>query len=369
VAHDFNNLLTAIKCNTGFLLEGCPGCGARLEEVAEIDRAADRATALTGQLLAFSRRQVIRPREVDVDVLLAGLERMLSRLVPENIQQELTLGANRAHVRIDPGQLEQVVLNLVVNARDAMADGGKLEIRTCRAALASTDARRFGGAAVTPGAYAHISVRDTGSGMDAATLARVFEPFFTTKPAGVGTGLGLSTVYGIVKQNRGYVSLESAPGAGTTVGVYLPLVPAPAPEEPPEPEQRPAAGGTETILLVEDEPAIRAVANRALGEHGYTVLAASDGAHALALAEAHGWAIDLLVTDVVMPAMSGRELAERLCEGRARMPVLFMSGYSESNAYAGALAPGTNLLNKPFTPRELLERVRGALDGSEDGWG
>jgi PAS domain S-box-containing protein len=369
VAHDFNNLLTAISGNAELLLDDLPRDALAREDVEEIRRAAARAAGLTRQLLAFSRQQVLQPRVVALNDSVAGVEKMLRRLIGEDVELATELQPGLGHVRADPGQMEQVLLNLAVNARDAMPEGGRLEVRTADAVLGEDEARQY--SYVEPGDYVLLSVRDTGTGMDETTLASAFEPFFTTKPAGKGTGLGLSTVYGIVKQSGGYVWIDSAPGEGTTVRIYLPRVDAPA-DDPADPAPSPAGGSgrRETLLVVEDEQTVRRIATRTLRRAGYRVLAASDGEEALAISAAHPGPIHLLMTDVVMPRMGGRDLAAHLRRERREMRVLFNSGYSEAAvATHGVLEPGTWFIGKPFTPEGLLARVREVLDATVTGEG
>jgi two-component system, cell cycle sensor histidine kinase and response regulator CckA len=365
VAHDFNNLLTVIKANASFLAEGCPGCAAALPEVLEIGQAANRAAALTSQLLAFSRRQMIRPQVVDVPAALDRLATLLRRLVPENIEQCVRCDAEVGHVLIDPGQLEQIVVNLVVNARDAMPAGGRITIDADRIRLDATDSPRFDGAVVADGDYVRLSVTDTGHGMSAETRAHVFEPFFTTKPVGQGTGLGLSMVYGIVKQNLGYVAVESRLGSGTSISVWLPLCAAATAEERVVVVESGSTEGTETILVVEDEDAIRSIIERLLRSRGYTVRSASNGDEALLIARESGEPIHLLLTDVILPGMSGASLAGRLVAERPELAVLFMSGYNDDHLVReGVLASTAQLLEKPFSMEQLLRRVRGSLEGT-----
>jgi CheY-like chemotaxis protein len=355
VAHDFNNLLTAILGFTDVLLDGRPASDPAAGPLAEIRKAGERAAALTGQLLAFSRHQALESKVLDLNPVVAGLEGLLRRLIGEDVDLRVRLGRDAGAVRADPAQLEQVVVNLAVNARDAMPRGGRLEIVT-RAAPAA------GGA----GPRAVLEVTDTGVGMDAATRARIFEPFFTTKELGKGTGLGLATVYGIVKQFGGTVDVESAPGRGTTFRVALPQHrPVPAGADGPAP--RAPDGGRETVLLVEDDDAIRSVVRTVLQRTGYTVLAAGTGAEALRLSAGHAGPVDLLITDVVMPGMNGRELADRLAAARAGLRVLFMSGYTDDAVLRhDVLAERVPFLHKPFLPDVLARKVRDVLDQSAE---
>jgi PAS domain S-box-containing protein len=363
IAHDFNNVLTVVKSFTEFLLEDLEESDPRRADVQEIAKAADRAAGMTRRLLAFSRRQVLQPRQLDLNGVISGMERMLQRLIGDDVRVITTLDAALRPVMADPGSLEQVILNLVVNARDAMPDGGTLAIETHNARLDRPDANW----AIQPGAYAMLSIRDTGTGMDAATQARVFEPFFTTKSQGEGTGLGLAMVYGIIKQSRGHVWVTSKQGQGTTFTIYLPQ--ATHTEETPSirPKVAPAAagGGGETILLVDDEEALRTAARRALVRAGYRVVPAVDGPDALrAYMEHTATPFALVVTDVVMPGLGGRELVGRLKMMAPELRVLFVSGYTEEGVRKqGVLQPGTEFLEKPFTPEKLLRKVREILDG------
>jgi len=361
IAHDFNTLLTAIFGYTDLLTEELPEGSQARKDVAEIRKAGERAASLTRQLLAFSRQQVLQPIVLSVNALVADVETMLRRLIGADVELRTTLAPDAGNVRADPGQLEQVILNLAVNARDAMPTGGKLTIETQNVELGEmyAEARQ----PVVPGAYVMLAVSDTGVGMDAKTQARIFEPFFTTKEAGKGTGLGLATVYGIVKQSGGYIWTYSEPGHGATFKVYLPQVEAPveATVRPPEPGR--TLGGTETVLLAEDDELLRPLARGLLEKLGYTVLDAGTAAAALALAHAHGGPIHLLLTDVVMPGESGRQLARRLGEVRPDMRVLYTSGYSDDAiVHHGMLEPGLNYLQKPFTPATLARSVREVLD-------
>jgi two-component system cell cycle sensor histidine kinase/response regulator CckA len=367
VAHDFNNLLTAITGYSEFALGRLgTGDGKLRENIEEIKRSAGRASALTRQLLAFSRKQILQPKLLRLDELVGGLDTMLRRLIGEHIEIAAVYGSDLGFVKADPGQLEQVIVNLAVNARDAMPEGGRLTIETANADLDDAGARAHEGA--SPGEYVTLTVRDTGDGIDAETLTRIFEPFFTTKEQGKGTGLGLATVYGIAQQSGGFVTVESEPGQGTTFRVYLPRLEGVVPAEPePEPEEVTLAVGSETVLLVEDEAVVRDLLREVLETAGYEVLEAHDGVHALELAEEHAGAIDLLLTDVVMPKMSGRELAERFRTQRPEMRVLYTSGYTDGViADQGILEPGTEFLQKPFSFADLTHKVRSVLDSSPD---
>jgi two-component system, cell cycle sensor histidine kinase and response regulator CckA len=361
IAHDFNNLLTAVTGHAQILLEGMSEEDPARADLYEIDRAAGRAAALTRQLLAFSRKQVLQPTVLDVNALVAGLERMLRRLIGADIELVTQLDPGTGRIRADAGQVEQVLMNLVVNARDAMPQGGTLAIETANQTIAAADPLTQDGA--EPGEYVRITIIDSGVGMDRATLTHIFEPFFTTKEAGRGTGLGLSTVYGIVNQSGGHIRVHSEPGQGTSFRVYLPRVRtrAAARVERREPQ---LGAGSETILLVEDEPAVRALAQRVLERYGYSVIAAASGDEAIALAQGYNGAIDLLVTDMVMPGMSGREAAQRIQTVRPTTPVLYTSGYTpEATAqHNDVITAGAPFLQKPFTPATLAAKVRSVLD-------
>jgi PAS domain S-box-containing protein len=358
VAHDFNNLLCVISASA-HLIRSEVGPGAAVaEDVREIAEAVERAQGLTRRLLAFSRRQVLQPRVLRLGEVIDETARMLRRLIGENIELRVASAAGLWSVRADPGQVEQVVVNLAVNARDAMPSGGRLTVETRNAVVDEAQAARHEGA--TAGPHVVLEVADTGCGMDAATRARIFEPFFTTKPSGKGTGLGLSTVYGVVRQSGGFVEVVTAPGRGSAFRVYLPRCEAPDAAAPERPAPEPAARPAERILLVEDEAAVRSVAVRALRRLGYVVEEAPDAAAALALVRG-GLAADLLVTDVVLPGPSGPQLVERLRAEGFAAPVLFMSGYAADAVAPGALPAGAEFLEKPFTVEALAEKVRAAM--------
>jgi two-component system cell cycle sensor histidine kinase/response regulator CckA len=362
IAHDFNNVLTAIGGYARLALEQTPPTSPLHADLEEIVRATERASSLTRQLLSFSRKQIFRPQVLDVNTLIRSLENMLHRLIGSDILLELRLAADLTPVRADSGQLEQLLVNLVVNARDAMPKGGRLEIATANQTVTSAEARPFAG--LIPGRYAVITVTDTGVGMSDEVRQHLFEPFFTTKEPGRGTGLGLATCYGIVRQHSGYITCRSEPGQGTAFTIYLPQA-----NEAPTATPSPLAPGRlprgdETVLLVEDEPAVRALARRLLRKQGYTVLEAEHGAAALELARQQpGRQIDLLITDIVMPHVSGLELVERLTAERPTLKVLLMSGYNDSHGIEAALGSGRALITKPFTPEALARRVREVLDG------
>jgi PAS domain S-box-containing protein len=365
VAHDFNNLLTVIRQAAELLVvETGPGTRAR-EDVDEIIRASDLAGRLTAQLLAFSRRQPRAARRLDVNLVAEGLARLLERLMPESVRIRLELAAEPALVYADPVQLEQVLLNLAVNARDAMPQGGTLELAVGTAKVEQRILHRHG--TVPPGDYVTIRVKDTGIGMEPETLERIFEPFFTTKGL-EGTGLGLPTVYGIVHQSGGHVTVESIPLVSTTVVVYLPLL-AGDQGAATEPTGRAVpVGGSETILLVDDDDAVRRITRRSLEHHGYTVLEAAGGAEALDMYRLHSGAIRLLVTDMVMPGMNGRELVERLTLIRPELQVLFISGHTDDELVRqGLLGPHQRFLRKPFSNLELAREVRALLDSTRAG--
>jgi PAS domain S-box-containing protein len=360
VAHDFNNLLTAIFGYADFAMEELPATSSAREDIEEIRKAALRASTLTRQLLAFSRQQVLEPVVLNMNELVGDLNKMLRRLIGEDVELRQSLAADLGNVKADHGQLQQVLMNLVVNARDAMPTGGRLSIETANAELSRQYAEQH--QPVIPGQYVMLAVSDTGTGMTPETKARIFEPFFTTKEKGKGTGLGLSTVYGIVKQSGGYVWVYSELGRGTTFKIYLPRVD----EAAMEIAQRREPGtltGTETILLAEDDGTLRALAAEALAKLGYTVLAAANGPEALATAAAHTGPIHLLVTDVVMPGLSGRGVAQQLGEVRPDTRVLYISGYTDDAiVHHGMLAPGLSFLQKPFTPAALARKVREVLE-------
>jgi CheY-like chemotaxis protein len=331
------------------------------EGLSQIRKASERAADLTRQLLAFSRQQVLAPRVVDLNAVLQGMSGMLGRVIGEDIELELLPDTALGRTRADPGQLEQVIMNLVVNARDALPRGGRITLETANVELDDSYAGDHVG--VSAGPYVMLGVTDTGVGMDKATLARVFEPFFTTKRPGKGTGLGLSTAFGIVKQSGGHLSASSEPGEGTTFQIYLVRTEAPLSLLPPAPSSTPLRGGSETLLLVEDEEQVRLVAREILKDQGYHVLAAESPSEALTLSAAYSGPIDLLVTDVIMPEMNGRALSERLREARPAIEVLFMSGYTDKALdLDGVLATGSAFLQKPITPQALSGAVRRLLD-------
>jgi len=360
IAHDFNNLLTVIGGHSDLLLGRLHEADPIRKEIEQIRKAGERAASLTRQLLAFSRRQVLQPRVLDLNRVVAEMDKMMRRLIGEDVELVLTTHRGLAHVKADPGQIEQVIMNLAVNARDAMPHGGKLTIETMNVDLDEAFARRH--PPTQPGRYVMLAVSDTGQGMDEEVRSHLFEPFFTTKGLGKGTGLGLATVYGIVKQSGGYVWAFSEPGQGASFKIYLP----PVDEAVAAAEHKADVGplnGTETILLVEDEPVVRALARDILQMRGYTILEALDVNDARRICETHPDPIHLMLTDVVMPQMSGRALADSLTGFRPSMRVLYMSGYTDDAIVQhGVLNPGTPFLQKPFTPGNLARKVREVLD-------
>jgi len=359
VAHDFNNLLTVITGYSDLVLASLKPDDSLRKDVQEIRKAGERASRLTNQLLAFSRRQVIQPRTLDLNGVIRDMHQMLRRTIGEICELHLILDSDPAWVRADAGQVEQVVVNLVLNARDAMPRGGRISIETARVELGDQYARTHLG--VQPGPYVMLAVSDQGAGMDEQTRSRLFEPFFTTKEK--GTGLGLSTVYGIVKQNGGEIWVYSEPGFGSTFKIYLPRVSATGDRDDPDQTIETATAPTETILLVEDEPGVRKLVREMLARRGYTVLAPENSADALAIGKKHRGPIHLLLTDVVMPNLGGRELARRLGQSRPAMKVLYMSGYTDAAVvHNGVIEPGAAFLQKPFTAELLERKIREVLD-------
>jgi PAS domain S-box-containing protein len=361
IAHDFNNLLGVIIGYSQVLRRKLDPNSPLKEHAEEVEKAANRAVSLTRQLLAFSRQQILTLAVVDLNTLVSDMQRMLPRLIGEDIVVEIELDSSLGRIKADLGQIEQVVMNLAVNARDAMPDGGKLQIETANREFDDAYCSEHPGA--KPGRYVMLAVTDSGAGMTPQTLAHIFEPFFTTKEVGKGTGLGLATVYGIVKQSGGYIWVDSALGIGSSFQIYLPRVDEsvskPVAEAPTD-----NLRGNETILLVEDADALRKLAHSFLSDHGFQVMVAENGEEALRVAERHGRPIDLLVTDVVMPGMNGRALADRLLAKQPKLKVLYISGYTDSFiAGHGVLEEGTFLLHKPFTEEVLIRKVRDVLDG------
>jgi len=348
VAHDFNNLLTAISGYSSLLLERTDGNADLVHDLGEIHRAAERATQLTRQLLAFGRRQVLQPRILDLNEVLRETGSLLRRLLGEHVELELRPAPALGAVRVDPGQIEQVIVNLAVNARDAMPAGGRLTISTRELDLAT-------------GRAIELEVTDTGIGMDQRTQAQIFDPFFTTREE--GTGLGLASVYGIVSQSDGAITVESRPGEGSTFRVRLPLVTDVPRSTPPDPDPEPMAGSCSgTILLVEDEDVVRSLARRVLERCGYTVLACANGSEAIELDERDSRQIDLLLTDVVMPGLRGPEVAARVAATRPAIEVLYMSGYADEALLGAAAFDEKALIEKPFAVDSLARRVREALE-------
>jgi two-component system cell cycle sensor histidine kinase/response regulator CckA len=361
IAHDFNNLLGVIIGYSQVLRRKLDPNSPLKEHAEEVEKAAQRAVSLTRQLLAFSRQQILTLAVVDLNTLVSDMQKMLPRLIGEDIAIDIDLDPSLGTTKADQGQIEQVVMNLAVNARDAMPNGGKLQIETANRDLDDYYCSEHPGA--KPGRYIMLAMTDSGAGMTTQTLAHIFEPFFTTKEVGKGTGLGLATVYGIVKQSGGYIWVDSALGFGSSFQIFLPRVEesvSKATAEAPTDNLR----GSETILLVEDADALRKLAQSFLADHGFKVITASSGEEALRVAEFHGRPIDLLVTDVVMPGMNGRALADRLLAKQPSLKVLYISGYTDSFiAGHGVLEEGTFLLHKPFTEEVLIRKVRDVLDG------
>ncbi len=361
IAHDFNNILTVIAGYGEMLAERVADSPAIDEEVQEILRAADHATVLTSQLLIFSRRHMVSHESLDLNTVVGKIERMLRRIIGEDVELVTVPGPELARVRADAAQIEQVIMNLAVNSRDAMPEGGRLTIETANVELDAAYGRSHIG--VREGEYVMLAVSDTGKGIPPEVRSRLFEPFFTTKERGKGTGLGLSTVYGIVKQSGGEIWVYSEVGKGTTFKIYLPRVMDAEPQPEQAAERFPAEGGEETLLLAEDDAGVRALARDVLRQHGYRVLEAIDVEHALRICREHPERIDLLLTDVVMPVMSGRELAERAAEIRPEIKVLYMSGYTDNIVVShGVTSVDKQFLQKPFTPRSLARKVRETLD-------
>jgi C4-dicarboxylate-specific signal transduction histidine kinase len=363
IAHDFNNLLTIINGHAEVQLYQLPQDSPARRGLAEIQQAGTRAAALVRQLLAFSRRQVLCPAVLDLNSVTVEIGKMLPRLIGEDIDLVMMLDPKLHRVKADPVQIEQILMNLAVNARDAMPRGGKLTIETGNSELDDAFCQQHAG--FRPGTFAVLSVADNGEGMDAKVQARIFEPFFTTKGQGRGTGLGLATVYGIVKQSEGYILVESEPGRGTTFRIFLPAV-MQEEAQTKRAAQQPAAStprGSETILLAEDEEPVRMMVQEFLESHGYVVLHAADGLEAWGICEQYPERIHLLITDVVMPRMGGRELAERVTRLHPKLPVLYMSGYTDDAIVRHG--EGHQFLTKPFTLQSLAQKVREALEGGK----
>ena len=363
IAHDFNNLLTVIIGRAHIVVRSVEPGHPRYADIELIQKSANRAAALTRQLLAFSRKQVLQPKVLSLNEVVGDLEAMVRRLIREDVELVTALEADLGQVKVDPHQMEQVLVNLVVNAVDAMPHGGRLTIETANTELTGAYAIRHIG--MEPGAFVMLAVSDNGQGMDADTRARIFEPFFTTKEQGKGTGLGLSTVHGVINQSGGHILVYSEPGQGTTFKIYLPRV-----DAPQRAARRPLASvdvrrGAETLLLVEDEEDVRGLARDVLVESGYTVLEAATAEDAVRICEDHESPISLLLSDVVMPKVSGPQLAQRLVDLRPELRVLYMSGYTdEAIVHHGVLEPGTAFIEKPFTPEGLSGKVRDVLDAA-----
>jgi PAS domain S-box-containing protein len=364
VAHEVNNMMTGVIGFSEFVLRSFALDDPRREDMEEVIRAASRAADVTRQLLAFTRQQYLQPQVIEINTVVREMEKMLRRSLGEDKQLELRLTAQPARIKADRGQLEQVLINLVLNARDALGDHGRVTIETGNSEWDAGYAERHGGVDLPLGHYVMLAVSDNGCGMDAETQARIFEPFFTTKPVGQGTGLGLSTVYGIVKQSGGFVWAYSEPDQGTVFKVYLPL--AESLHQPgliEELGRGPTGHGSETILVIEDEDVVRNLALRGLRDHGYTVVEAKNGVEALSYIRRYPGSIDLIVSDVVMPEMGGREFAQRLSLAEPDLPILFMSGYTGDDVVQrGLLDPGAPFQQKPFTPGTLAAKVRAMLD-------
>jgi signal transduction histidine kinase len=362
VAHDFNNVLTVIMGYCDLIEKGLRAEDPLRRYAVEGQKNLGRAASLTKQLLAFSRKQILSPQPIDLNAVVSGMEDMLRRLIGEHVDLVVAPAPALRITKADRGQIEQVIMNLAVNARDAMPEGGKLTIETANVDLDEAYAR--GHLPVKPGSYVMLAVTDTGVGMDEETTRRIFEPFFTTKEMGKGTGLGLSTVYGIVKQSGGYIWVESSPGRGTAFKIHLPPSLEAAARPPAFKPAADSASGTETILVVEDEDGIRELVSKVLGLGGYTVLSAAGGKEAAAAVDRHEGPIHLMLTDMVMPGMSGPELADRLKSKHSSMKVLYMSGYADDAVLRhGELAPGMPFLQKPFTSATLTQKIREVLGG------
>jgi PAS domain S-box-containing protein len=364
VAHEVNNMMTGVIGFSEFLLQSLQEGDPRRADVEEVIKAGTRAADVTRQLLAFTRQQFLQPQVLEVNAVVSDMEKMLRRSLGEDHVLELQLSPDAGQLRADRGQLEQVLINLVLNARDAIVHHGRVSIQTAAAVWDEVYADRHGGVALPLGRYVMLAVSDTGSGMDPEVQARIFEPFFTTKAIGQGTGLGLSTVYGIVKQSGGYVWVYSEPAQGSVFKIYLPAAqPEPQPAQTTPGQQEPPAGGSETILVIEDEDVVRNLACRGLRDQGYSVIEARNGVQAIQYIEQQPGTVDLVISDVVMPEMGGRELGESLARIEPSLPVLFMSGYTgEDVVQRGLLEPGAPFQQKPFTPASLATKVRAMLD-------
>jgi signal transduction histidine kinase/ActR/RegA family two-component response regulator len=363
LAHDFANLLTLISGYSEIILSRLGARDSLRGEVEEVRKAASRGSALTRQLLAFSRRQTVEPQVIDLNTLVNDMQKMLRRMIGEHIDLTTSLSPNLYRVKVDPGQMEQVVMNLAVNARDAMPRGGKISI--CTANVELTESEEPVKKGLTPGPYVMLQFSDNGHGMNAETLQHLFEPFFTTKEKGKGTGLGLATIHAVVKEGHGDVWAQSQVGRGTTFTIYLPRVEGTIEQQLQEGVSREEGSGTETILLVEDEDGVRRLLKHVLVRRGYNVLEAATGAEALSILQRERGPIHLLLTDIVMPRMSGRELADKVVRLRPDLKVIFMSGYTDEVLIgAGGTHPGAVFLQKPLRPEMVVARVREVLDGT-----
>jgi PAS domain S-box-containing protein len=362
IAHEANNMMSVVLGCADYVLKRSDISDPVRQDVDQIWQAAKRTAGITQQLLAFSRRQMLQPQVLDLNATVRGLEPILARALGESRAVRMHLSPTLGAIRADPGQLEQVLINLTLNARDAMGDSGRLTIETMNVVLDQTYAAAKPVETLEPGEYAALVVTDTGHGMDRATLSRIFEPFFTTKAVGQGTGLGLSTVYGIVKQSGGFIWAYSEPGLGTTFKLYFPLV-SPTSVVPSEAQPAPAGDSEEVVLVAEDEPMVRSIMARTLRECGYTVLEAANGQEAVQLLEAEIRPVSLIVADVVMPDMGGQEMAMRVAERHPDVPVLFTSGYTGLDVVSrGLLEPGRDFLQKPLEPETLARKVREMVD-------
>ena len=362
VAHDFNNILTTIIGNCHLALTSLHEEDPMFEDIQDIKRAGERAADLTRQLLAFSRKQLIKPRVLDINEVLTDMGKMISRLIGEDIEISVIAAPELWLVEADPGQIEQIVMNLVVNAMDAMPEGGKLTVETANVELDEGFFRKHG---VTGqiGNFVMLAISDNGIGMDRETQERIFEPFFTSKASDKGTGLGLSTIYGIVKQNEGFIWVYTEPRQGSTFKVYLPKTKGSMDPESEDQYFSNELGGSETVLIVEDDDSVRKLARTSLKRNGYRILEAENGENALRVSEAHDGSIDLILTDVVMPKMSGKDLAELVEKIHPRVKVIFMSGYTnDAIVNHGILTRGVEFIEKPFTPKNLASKVRAVLD-------
>ena len=360
IAHDFNNLLTVIRGYSQLAISQPEEHRQNQDYFGQINAAAGRACTLVSQLLAFSRKQILQPRVLNLNEIVTDMQGMLGRLIGEDVEIHARLAYDLGLVKADLGQVEQVLMNLAANARDAMPAGGKLILETSNVTLA--DGHSNAHFKIPPGSYVLVTVSDTGVGMDAQTLPRIFEPFFTTKPPGKGTGLGLATVYGIIRQSGGYIWVHSAPGMGTIFRIYLPRVAGHVEPLAPRPRLVTPKGSNQTILLVDDDLQLRRFAERVLTRAGFTVLQAETGDEAQMVASSHRGPIHLLLTDVVLPGSSGREIAQRICGNRGETQLLYMSGYAgDTIVQRGVLETGICFLQKPFTPDLLLEKVKEML--------